>query len=70
MTEKSIKMLELSKQVLEKVSFDRRLFTKELIKAANWTTGRERLMLKAWALATFGHMYGDVISDVFTTALV
>lgn len=67
MSESSSKMLELSKQVLEKVSFDRKLFTKELIKAVKWTSGRDRLVLKAWALATYGHMYGDVIRDVFTT---
>ncbi len=70
MSDKSTKMLELSKQVLQKVSFDRKLFTKELRKAANWTSGTERIMLKAWALATFGHLYGDVISDVFTTVVV
>jgi hypothetical protein len=69
MTEKTSKMLDLSKQVLEKVSFDRKLFTKELIKAARWNSGTDRLMLKAWALATFGHMYGDVIREVFTTTL-
>ncbi len=67
MSEQRFKMLELSKQVLQKVSFDRKLFKKELFKAANWSAGTERLMLKAWCLATFGHIYKDVIVEVFET---
>ncbi|MBL8011929.1 MAG: hypothetical protein JNJ64_15090 [Flavobacteriales bacterium] len=63
------KMMELSKQVLQKVSFDRRLFTKELIKARRWLGQRDQLVLKAWCLATFGHMYKDVILEVFQTTM-
>ena len=59
------KMLELSQQVLQKVSFDPRLFRKELVKAAGWVGARDQLLLKAWCLATFGHMYKDVILEVF-----
>lgn len=59
------KMLELSQQVLEKVSFDPRLFRKELVKAVRWVGDRDQLLLKAWCLATFGHMYKDVILEVF-----
>jgi hypothetical protein len=58
-------MLEFSKNVLEKVSFDRNLFYKELVKAARWVKPDEKLLLKAWCIATFGHVYGDVIRDVF-----
>ena len=58
-------MLELSQQVLQKVSFDPRLFRKELVKAAKWVGDRDQLLLKAWCLATFGHMYKDVIQEVF-----
>lgn len=58
-------MLEMSKTILEKVSFDRFLFRKELAKAIRWIKPDETLLLKAWCIATFGHVYGDVIRDVF-----
>ncbi|MBV6403333.1 MAG: hypothetical protein GFGODING_00071 [Flavobacteriales bacterium] len=69
MMDQGRKMMELSKQVLQKVSFDRRLFTKELIKARRWLGQHDQLVLKAWCLATFGHMYKDVILEVFKTTL-
>jgi len=58
-------MFELSKQVLQKVSFDRSLFKKELGKAINWIKSDERLLLKAWCLASFGHLYKDMILEAF-----
>ncbi|MBL7980242.1 MAG: hypothetical protein JNL52_00395 [Flavobacteriales bacterium] len=69
MMDQGRKMMELSKQVLQKVSFDRRLFTKELIKARHWLGQRDQLVLKAWCLATFGHVYKDVIIEVFQTTM-
>lgn len=65
MKEDGRKMLQLSQQVLQKVSFDPRLFRKELVKAVRWVGDRDKLLLKAWCLATFGHMYQDVIIEVF-----
>jgi uncharacterized protein YjhX (UPF0386 family) len=65
MMEQGRKMMEFSKQVLQKVSFDQRLFKKELIKARRWLGQHDQLVLKAWCLATFGHMYRDVIVEVF-----
>ncbi|MBS1581803.1 MAG: hypothetical protein JST66_06330 [Bacteroidetes bacterium] len=59
----------MSKQVLQKVSFDPRLFRKELMKAARWVGQRDQLLLKAWCLATFGHQYKDVILDVFQRSM-
>jgi hypothetical protein len=50
-------MFELSKNILEKVSFDRALFQKELMKAAKWLKPDEKTLLKVWCLTTFGHMY-------------
>ncbi|MFI5204735.1 MAG: hypothetical protein ACHQF2_09590 [Flavobacteriales bacterium] len=58
-------MLELSKEILQKVSFDRKLFEKELRKALKWVRSEERSKLKMWCVATFGALYGDVISTVF-----
>jgi hypothetical protein len=65
MDAKRIIMLEFSKQILQKVSFDRRLFEKELRKAVKWIRKEEVLVLKAWCVATFGHQYQDVIFSVF-----
>ena len=58
-------MLELSKKVLEKVSFDKALFRKELTKAINWIKPDEKILLKAWCLATFGNEYQKEIMEVF-----
>ncbi len=58
-------MLELSKKILTKVSFDKSLFKKELIKAQNLLVAEEKIMLKIWCLATFGYVYRDVIMHVF-----
>ncbi len=58
-------MYEMSKKVLTRVSFDRVLFKKELSKAKKWLKPKESLMLKAWCLATFGHLYKDVIIETF-----
>ncbi len=58
-------MFEMSKKILEKVSFDRALFYKELVKTLKWLKPDEKLLLKVWCLANFGHIYKDVIVDAF-----
>ena len=58
-------MLEMCKTVLERVSFDRRLFEKELIKTKRWLKKDELNTLKAWCITTFGASHLDVIMDVF-----
>jgi hypothetical protein len=60
-------MLEFSQHILKSVSFDRSLFKKELKKLLLRVKPDEALLLKAWCIATFGHMYGDVITDVYRT---
>lgn len=60
-------MLEFSKLVLQKVSFDRILFRKELIKSVRRLKNDDYIKLKLWCLATFGHMYKDIILEVFET---
>ncbi len=57
-------MFEYTKQILTKVSFDRNLFRKELIKALRILKGDERRLLKLWCVATFA-TYSDVILDTF-----
>jgi hypothetical protein len=67
--QKNKDMLELSKKILQKVSFDRILFQKELRKSLNWVKPNERVILKAWCLATFGAGYHEVIMEVFESTM-
>ncbi|MFN7013603.1 MAG: hypothetical protein ACK4ON_04935 [Bacteroidia bacterium] len=46
-------MLELTKHILQRVSFDKILFRKELTKALRWLKKDEALMLQAWCITTF-----------------
>ena len=57
-------MLEFSKKILRKVSFDKQLFKKELQKCTSWLNNKEGVTLKIWALSTFAH-YKHTILDVF-----
>lgn len=61
-------MLELCKEVLTKVSFDRFLFRKELQKAIKWLQGEELEQFKNWCVATFGNHYRDIIASTFKLA--
>lgn len=63
-------MLEMTKTVLDRVSFDKGLFRKELIKAKKWLSKDEIAKLKVWCLATFGTLYGDVIVEVFKASTI
>lgn len=60
-------MFELSKNILDKVSFDKILFRKELNKAMKWLKPEEKMMLLVWCVSTFGHKYSDVITEVYKT---
>jgi len=60
-------MLEYTKTILRKVSFDRYLFSKELKKSFKWLRTEEILTLYAWCILTFGDIHGDVIRDTFET---
>ena len=57
-------MLEFSKKVLNKVSFDKKLFKKELQKSLRWLNKGEMIHLKIWSLATFSQ-YKNIILEVF-----
>lgn len=58
-------MFEYSKEILTKVSFDRELFRKELLKAIKWLTADERKLLMIWCLATFQDRYSAIIMQAF-----
>ena len=57
-------MLEFTKKILSKVSFDKNLFKKELSKSVRWLSKQEVLTLKVWALSTFSQ-YKNTILEVF-----
>jgi hypothetical protein len=58
-------MLDLCQNVLQKVSFSKTLFRKELIKSMKWLTQKEQLALQAWCMSRFGNEYQDIISEIF-----
>ncbi len=58
-------MLEMCKEVLTKVSFDRLLFRKELQKAIRWITGDDLDRLRRWCLDQYGTLYHDIIISSF-----
>lgn len=59
-------MVELSKKILVKVSFDRNLFHKELVKALQWIKKSDELQsFKEWCMIEFGHMYPSILNKVF-----
>ena len=58
-------MLELCKEILTKVSFDRLLFQKELNKALKWLKTDDIENFKEWCLHTFGKKYPDILKVAF-----
>lgn len=58
-------MLEMCKEVLTKVSFDRLLFKKELHKSIRWVKGEDLQKLRQWCLDQFGSLYYDIIIASF-----
>jgi hypothetical protein len=53
----AISMLEYTKTILEKVSFDRKLFEKELRKAIRYLVEQELKELERWCMERFGLRY-------------
>ncbi|TAF34099.1 MAG: hypothetical protein EAZ57_03870 [Cytophagales bacterium] len=55
--------LEYQKMILEKVSFDKTLFEKELSKGLrSVSTPQEEAELKGWAVRHYGLQHSDVLS--------
>jgi hypothetical protein len=63
-------MLKFCQEILQKVSFDKFLFQKELLKSIKWLNFDEAKALKMWCMLTFGHLYMDVITQAFGQATV
>jgi hypothetical protein len=51
--------------LLEKVSYDKNLFKKEIIKSFRWLKSYEIILLHNWLKKNYGKTHGDVIRDVF-----
>ena len=60
-----LSMLEYIKTILQKVSFDKALFEKELAKAIQMLIPEEVKQLKRWCYAQFGKMYRVVLNRCF-----
>lgn len=59
-------MLELTKKILMKVSFDAHLFQKELYKALRWITDAEEInKFQSWCIMEFGMKYPLIIKKAF-----
>lgn len=58
-------MLELCKEILTKVSFDKVLFQKELSKALTWIKSEEVEGFQNWCLNKFGSTYPKVLQRAF-----
>ena len=54
-------MLEYSKTILTKVSFDQVLFEKELTKAKRTMLGEELTEFKSWCYAQFRDKHGKIL---------
>ena len=61
-------MLRFCKTILQKVSFDKNLFKKELKKSTRLVNKKEQMVLKIWFLTTFAN-YKDIILDVFENTI-
>ena len=61
-------MLRFCKTILQKVSFDKNLFKKELKKSTRLISKKEQMILKIWCLTTFAN-YKDIILDVFENTI-
>ncbi len=60
-------MLEYTKSLLQKVSFDKFLFLKELGKSLTRLQEEEILNLKYWCFITFSPLYQKEMEQVFQT---
>jgi len=61
-------MLRFCKIILEKVSFDKNLFRKELKKSTHLVSKKEQMALKIWCLTSFAN-YKDIILEVFENTI-
>lgn len=61
-------MLSYVKKILSRVSFDARLFEKELRKAIKVLIAEELVELKNWCYANYGLQYAAILNRCFVVA--
>jgi hypothetical protein len=59
------KMLNYFKSILTRVSFDAKLFEKELLKAIKSLVAEEVMELRQWCYATFSEQHGLILNRCF-----
>lgn len=59
-------MLEYTKMILEKVSFNDELFRKEVKKSKAFLQINELRMLQGWLMKKYGDKHGDFFNEVFS----
>ena len=57
-------MLEYQKNVLEKVSFDKKIFNKELMKSIKWLNINELISLSFWLIIHFKNSHKEAIKNL------
>lgn len=63
-------MLDLTKKILRGVSFDAKLFQKELNKGLKWITDAEEIRrFQEWCITEFGSKYPAIINKAFAARL-
>ncbi|MFN5004685.1 MAG: hypothetical protein ACK514_15375 [Bacteroidota bacterium] len=63
-----MKMLNYFKTILSRVSFDARLFEKELRKAIKMLIAEELQELRSWCYANYGNQYRTILNRCFVMA--
>lgn len=63
-----MKMLNYFKTILSRVSFDARLFEKELRKAIKMLIAEELQELRSWCYANYGNQYRAILNRCFVVA--
>jgi hypothetical protein len=58
-------MLEYFKTILSKVSFDKKLFEKELLKALKQLVSEELKTFKEWCYEQFSQIHGAILNRCF-----
>jgi hypothetical protein len=63
-------MIEYAKVILPKVTFNKFLFRKELLKCISWMKPSERGELKRWCFLNFSNQYPDVLDEAFANLAI
>ena len=58
-------MLEHQKLILTKVSHDKGMFRKEIIKSLRWLKSYEIINLRMWLKKNYGNKHAETIREVF-----